>query len=372
MTRKSVAVLALCLFALVVPPLPAQDEYRPLDRAERGSEPAVDLYGRVSELLLEAVRPAFSREAKVLVIPVEYPDVRGTTSVEEIRDHFFGEKAESLAGYYREQSSGRCKITGEVHPWVRARLPRRWLEPVPSPLGADLYFPLLLETLLTEEEKERVAEFDVVVFVIAGARVTRWMSLLWPHEGPIPFGGKVLQKIVTDERSAPDQGFSFQTLHHEFGHALGIPDKYCYLAALGIEHDCQIEGVGTHCLMGWGTSPCPWCRIELGWTEPAILRWGLEQRLRLSPSEKGGRVAKIYLGTRARYLLLAYHEGELRVWRIGEPWRRFENHVFWADMECLVAAAPDPAASHALPGGIRIDEVRAGEDGDLRLRLSFE
>lgn len=64
---------------------------------------------------------------------------------------------------------------------------------------------------------------------------------------------------------------------HEFGHLLGLPDQYDY--------DYDTWGVGTWCLMGFGswgalwstdtehkpTHPCAWCKYQMGWLIPTVV-----------------------------------------------------------------------------------------------------
>lgn len=359
--------LAMILLALAAAPILVAQDYRPLDEADRGSDPAHDFWSRLQEQAFRMARLDTSDPVRVLVLPIEFVDLRGRTSTDELAAHFFGDDENSLASYYAAVSGGRVVVEGTVHDWVEAILPRRLLTRIPTAVGASLYYSLLLEHL-TLAELDDLEGYDVVVFVIAGPRVARWSTLLWPHAGIVTRGGRGLEKIVLAERAAEDRGFSRQTLHHEFGHTLGIADKYCYLKSFGIDHECDIGRVGRHCLMGWGGSPCAWCRIEMAWTEPVVLARQPEQALRFEPLEKGGRVAKIYLGTRSRYLLIAFNQGQLRVWRLGEPWQRIRNHLFWIDLDGVVAEVPEGEADYDLPGDLAIRGAHI-EGGQLRLRL---
>ena len=368
-TRVALAALLLVVSSGVTT-VEAGEVYTSLDQIESAAPPPADAWSTLEERLLALGRPRFESKARVLVIPVEFPDQRGTTPPEQLADMFFGDHEDSLTSYYRRQSAGQLQVEGEVADWTRALVRRKLLERAPGVLVKSLYYPALLRRLPSALQG-RLGDFDVVVFVMAGPMVEQWSTLLWPHAGMLIWRGTQRPKIVLSERTTQGAGFSRKTLWHEFGHVLGIPDKYCYLTSLGIPHQCEIKTVKQHCLMGSGRAPCAWCRLSLGWSQARVLTPRGEHRIRLQPLETGGMVAKVYQGRRSRYLLVSYAQGQLRVWQLGAPGQRWKNHLLWLNMECLVAEQPGDASKRRfnLPGGAWIDEVHPGPDGNLQLRI---
>ncbi len=362
-------VLAASVLVLLASLPVLADDWLPLSEARTGRTPEPDVWSWVEQRTLQIGRPDASDGIQVLVLPIEFPDVKGTMTKEELEEAFFtGDR--SLAAYYRKVSREGVEVKGEVAPWVRAIVPKKYVVELPSVGFAEIYYRLLLDRL-PDATRERLTDFDVLVFVIAGSQAPEWAGLLWPHAGPFADGTHVFEKIVLAEKGGKNDAFQREVLFHEFGHTLGIPDKYCYLQAFGIPHECEVQRVGRHCLMGWGSSPCAWCRIQMGWLEPTILATGEAQSLRLPPVEKGGGVAKIFLGSRSRYLLVSNEEGELRVLRLGEPWRRFKNHLLWIDLDCVVAEKLEAAKTFELAGGVRLVDAQPGDDGEIRLRVEF-
>src|SRR5207237_5713786 len=118
-------------------------------------------------------------------------------------------------------------------------------------------------------------------------------QLLWSHRSAVAWRGRVLRYDLA--RETDGKRFCSIGVHcHEFGHVLGILDKY----GSG-PHD----GVGVWCNMAVGDQGdrenrdrrplhfCAWCKMKLGWLEPATVDPGTVQTIRLRAVERSGTEA---------------------------------------------------------------------------------
>lgn len=235
----------------------------------------------------------------------------------------------SLADYYRDQSFGRLDVTGRVFDPVTLPSPRATYASQPmggSPESAFAKAAALLEA----REGAAARGFDGFAFLYAGRPETRSGFALWPHRSTITVGGRRAPYYVhfDDDSDAATIGVHC----HEFGHLVGLPDAY------GTGH---VTGSGDFCLMAIGHrgggrsgarapfSLCAWCRVRLGWMEPAVLDPRTPQRVLIRPVARGPSEAVVVpLSPRTdEYLLLEVRRREgfdaelpsagLLVWHVG-------------------------------------------------------
>ncbi len=235
----------------------------------------------------------------------------------------------SLADYYRDQSFGRLDVTGRVFDPVTLPSPRATYASQPMGGSPDSAFAAAA-ALLEAREGASARGFDGFAFLYAGRPETRSGFALWPHRSTITVGARRAPYYVhcVDDTDAATIGVHC----HEFGHLLGLPDAY------GTGH---VTGSGDFCLMAIGHrgggasgarapfSLCAWCRIRLGWMEPAVLDPRTPQRVLVGPVARGPSEAVIVpLSPRTdEYLILEVRRREgfdaelpaagLLVWHVG-------------------------------------------------------
>ncbi|GEM_PF-201611 len=240
----------------------------------------------------------------------------------------------SLRDYYRENSVGRFDVTGEVFDWVR--VPENWAYYDEQDMGPGngskrTIFKDALKALEKREGKNPLEGFQGVVFIYAGDRQSYRGSQLWPHRSSIRIGKRSVPYYIVE---AGSREFASIGVHcHEFGHMLGLPDFYGY---------GHRTGVGKFCTMAighLGAPPsgkdrpfhlCAFCKEQLGWLEPVVVRPRDMQHVILRPIEGSGVDAlKILLDPGgAEYFLLEvrnrsgfdadFFRDGLLIWHVGE------------------------------------------------------
>lgn len=152
----------------------------------------------------------------------------------------------SMADYYLENSSGALQLEGRVFDWVTLPRARGALETqlVVDPTGRS-FFGDAIEAVLAREGAGALDGFDALAFVIAGPQARRRGSVLWPHSTALVHGGRAWRYYLMH---ADDGRGRFEAIGihcHEFGHVLGLLDKY------GVG---RRTGLGQWCAMAQGAS----------------------------------------------------------------------------------------------------------------------
>lgn len=220
-----------------------------------------------------------------LCLLVQFPDVPGTISAEEVTAFCnqpgyagFGNRG-SVYDYYLDNSAGRLKYTTIVAPYYTARYPRAYYTN-PAVRYGQRARELIQEALayhsaqgtgfggLTADDEEHVYATNLLY---AGERVNNWAEGLWPHASrlitpyPLAAGRRAYDYQITDMGEALALG----TYCHENGHMLcDFPDLYDY----GLP-GFQSGGIGAYCLMCAGgnadrTNPtqiCAYLKYQAGW-----------------------------------------------------------------------------------------------------------
>ena len=266
--------------------------------------------------------PAFKlthdkKKLRIAVLLAEWRDRRHVWSRKTFEQLFFakeGYRKETAVGqalygsvrdFYREMSFGALEIEGRVFDWVE--LPGHYAEYRDASFGSPIVSDRMLAAVKARFGMDSLEGYDGYVFVWAGNAVRR-TSALWPMRiKPKQLPGKVAFKMGELHHG---ELTPIGVPCHEMGHCFGVSDKY----GLG----ATPFPLGPWCLMGKGThgAPpsgrhrpfhlCAWCKMVIGWLEPAVIDASKEQSLALRPiTYDKGECFKILLKPDgSEYLLL--------------------------------------------------------------------
>lgn len=250
------------------------------------------------------VQPARTQE-KLLILLVQFSDVKATTSRDAINSIIFGANG-SLVSYYRENSYGKTTVTGQVSTSFLTVSNTMSEYGADSSTGIDdLHGPIY--RLVTDAVKAADAQgFNFKQFDTDGDGVVDHLmvvhagqgqetssgntNLIWSHRwavldadplrpGDQPLlttdGTRIYSYFMASEFS-PVGVFS-----HEFGHDFGLPDLY--------DTDGSSKGAGVWDIMSsgsWlgsprGSNPAQfsaWSKVKLGWIQPTVVTLPLVQQ----------------------------------------------------------------------------------------------
>jgi len=208
---------------------------------------------------------------RLIVIPVEFPDMKHYTSIEPIQEIVF----KGLNGFYVEASYELMSISGSItNKWYQTQTPL-------SKLNVEQWNYNVKDMDLFEQEAIKAAgedmnlhDYDFVILVATGQ--------VWPHakcslQSALNNDSKPLRGIVVNEFS------SMATYAHELGHVLptsykprngcGLPDLYSYQASERKQESDVF--VGPWDIMSSSNSPkdfSAWSKIMLGWLAPEVVQ----------------------------------------------------------------------------------------------------
>lgn len=223
-----------------------------------------------------------------LCLLVQFPDVPGTISREEVEDFCnkpghtgFGNNG-SVFDYFLDNSLGKVKYTNVVAPYYTAKHPRAYYtdENIPQPVRA---WELISEAL----NRLKASKFDfsklttdplgnlyALNVFYAGRRVNNWAKGLWPHSWHLDTQAELTPGTLAYDYQITDMGnqLTLGTFCHENGHMIcDFPDLYDY--------GSDSEGIGVYCLMCAGgavqgadknpTNICAYLKHAAGWAESA-------------------------------------------------------------------------------------------------------
>ncbi len=317
---------------------------------------------------------------RLAVIPVAFPDQPPAAlhTREALQAQFFsrgsyhedpfGKRAYgSVADYYDENSAGRFELEGEVFDWVE--VPSSWQENAGTTafLASTFqgYMHEAIEALQARHGKDVIDRFDALTFVTAGKRGPR-SGTLWPHASGLWHDGRLIRYYTSalNKRSLEPIGVHC----HEFGHVLGLLDKY------GSAH---ATGLGVFCAMaighrGGGLSGearpfhlCAYCKLRLGWLDPEVLDPNQPQDVALLGIEGSANQAFLIPKDAAgdEFFLLEnrqrvgfdteFPETGMLVWHVGEPLRQLRSLQFSYSIDLEEAHGQGgPTGSHVNLRGV--------------------
>jgi M6 family metalloprotease-like protein len=234
---------------------------------------------------------------RLAVIGIEYPDVKHAPEItpKHWEEAFFSTGTYnttspsgqtvygSMNDFYLEQSCGALRVEGKMFDWVEVSKSRA--DYGAGSRGARGSAGLLTEAidaLLKRDGAEALKDFDGVVFLYAGERVsTNRGNIYWPHRSNVAHGGRRWSYFICPEGGRRMANIS--VFCHEFGHMLGLPDLYARPENPGS------EGLGIWCAMsnqagnGRPQHFGAWCKTQLGWLTPTVIDPSVKQKLVLAP-----------------------------------------------------------------------------------------
>ncbi|TAE86990.1 MAG: M6 family metalloprotease domain-containing protein, partial [Bacteroidetes bacterium] len=240
-------------------------------------------------------------DRKVIVILVEYPDLRATVSKENFelllnQPDYNG--TGSFKDYYKAASNGQLNLTSIVYGWVMADSGYKYYGRNSSPSYNAATRSLLLGAVRDANDSFGVdfSEFDsdddgycdgvIVMHAGIGAEevsapnsgdyIWSFRSTLSETQRPTYDGVQIASFAMFPEKrwqSGSNNIVGIGVLCHEFGHLLDLPDLY--------STQNTNEGSGNFTLMAGGPwlnnerTPCnndAWSRIQMGWVTPTIIK----------------------------------------------------------------------------------------------------
>ncbi len=234
---------------------------------------------------------------KMLVLLVdfdEYP-ARAADTPEALAGKIFGAGGEfpyeSLTNFYRRSSYNKLNIQGDVLGWFHAGK------------RADVPNTMAGREALIKRALESYTDYDFARYDNNGDGVVDYFAVIWT--GPLgewatfwwgvapkfadksfKLNGKSFYSYswqgIVQKWDDPDSKFKINTLIHETGHALGLPDYYDYKPGVGPD-----GGLGYLDMMD-STRYDHNCfsKMLLGWTDPKVVTLGGE--LTLHPATDSG------------------------------------------------------------------------------------
>lgn len=358
MRRHAVLAASLLLLATDV----GAQEFEPFTRAPGvrfPAELAADAAATMPVLADMAADIRTSGEFPVLAIPALFEDSPDpAVPTDQIHALLFGTEGRTVTTFYQEMSGGRLTLVGTVPDWVRTDVTvleaagsvdgHGWIGD-----GAHDHFRAALAasdsmvdfTRFDNDGPDGVPDsgdddgfVDAVTFKFTEVAGSCGGPGFWPHRStlrtpsgqigvetddlghdgrPIRVAAYTTESVVECDGTTP-QGPN--TMAHEFGHVLGLPDFY--RAVEGIEATQRHWMIGCFGLMAAGSWGCgtetrtqgfgptglsALSREILGWGAATVVGEVRDTVFTLDPVQSGGRFLKINLRDRgSEHLLIEY------------------------------------------------------------------
>jgi M6 family metalloprotease-like protein len=250
----------------------------------------------------------------VLILLVDFPDNPAQTPAVYFDSLGYAADTLSLGSFYSQVSFGQIDIVTVDYPsstgWYRA--PETYEYYVGDNYGWG-YYPANSQGMVEDlcELVDPVVDFahydndsdgyvDGVNVIYAGT-FDGTPQTIWPHAWSLPGGGREFDGVTVYSFSVQNEfenapgDKSANTICHEFGHVMGLPDLYDY--------DYDSFGIGDWGLMsfgvynGGGWSPAhlsAWCRISLGITDAVNVT--SDGWYDVPPVEESGTIYRLWTG----------------------------------------------------------------------------
>lgn len=182
---------------------------------------------------------------RVLILLIDFPDYTHVNEAPVIENKLFGDgdaqefPLESLSNYYQRSSYGLLTIQGNVLGWYRMQHPRSWYT-TNYPEQNECNRAVMAEVISHFDPGHNFAQYDnngdgeVDYFAVIWAGPDNgwgnfWWGYQWELNQPITADGVQFRSFSWQWESRPvGEEFTPDTIIHETGHALGLPDYYDY------------------------------------------------------------------------------------------------------------------------------------------------
>jgi M6 family metalloprotease-like protein len=229
-------------------------------------------------------------EAKVLVLPIDFPNDLGTaTELQQLQKTFFGTgdqvEYESVKSYYAKSSFGKMNLTGSVMPWYRASQNYQYYANLYDNYSKDSDQTLIKDALnyhITNNSLD-LEDYDLnddgyvdSIWAIYSAPIDytgdsiMWWAYQYNFTDLSTIDNKKLDLYAwasVDFMKEDREQTNARTYIHETGHLLGLEDYYDYDETVGAD-----GGLGGADMMDYNTGDHnSFSKMLLGWINPYLL-----------------------------------------------------------------------------------------------------
>lgn len=237
-------------------------------------------------------------DRKVVVLLVEYPDLRATIPASNftmLMNQPNNAGTGSFRDYYLSATKNRLRLTGDVYGWFMADSGYKYYGKTSSPSYGTATRKLLVGAInaadtvvdFTQYDSDSDGYVDAVILIHAGigaeeSSAPNSGNYIWSFRSTISSGqtptkdGKKFSAYCIFPEKLYNSGspiiVGIGVIAHEFGHILDLPDLYAT--------SYNNEGAGDYTIMAAGSwlnyqkTPCifdAWSRSVLGWTNPVVI-----------------------------------------------------------------------------------------------------
>jgi M6 family metalloprotease-like protein len=229
-------------------------------------------------------------EAKVLVLPIDFPNDAGTaTELQQLQKTFFGTsdqvEYESVKSYYAKSSFGVMNLTGSVMPWYRAEQNFQYYANLYDNYNQDSDQSLIKDALNYHITNNglNLDDYDLnddgyvdSIWAIYSAPIDYtgnsiiWWAYQYNFMDLSTIDGKRLDLYAwasVDFMKEDREQTNARTYIHETGHLLGLDDYYDYDETVGAK-----GGLGGADMMDYNAGDHnSFSKMLLGWVNPYLI-----------------------------------------------------------------------------------------------------